>query len=335
MRIKYEDMIDRFKIVLMKKGYSETDALNIGEIFAKNSLDGVYSHGVNRFSRVVEYIDKGYIDVNGRAEKILGQGSYEIWDGNLGIGILNAEVAMNRAIKLAKENGVGLVALRNTNHWMRAGTYGIQAANAGCIGLCWTNTLPNMPPWGSKESKIGNNPLVFAIPRHNDKHVIVDLAMSQFAYGKIEEYRLADRFLPIFGGYNSEGELTLSPKEIEDTGRILPMGYWKGSSISIALDLMASILSGGRSTTAIGKEGRGAEYGISQTFLAINPFAYNSEELVNSIIDEVIKDIKTAEPIEGVKEVRYPGEKLINTRKENFKNGIPVVDNVWEEIMNL
>lgn len=335
MRVQYDEMLMRFKIVLMEKGFSEIDALNAGEVFAKNSLDGIYSHGVNRFATVIRDIDKGNIHIKSKAEKVEGLGSYEIWDGNLGLGIINAQMAMNRAIELAKAHGVGLIALRNTNHWMRGGSYGIQAADSNCIGICWTNTLPNMPPWGSKESKIGNNPLVLAIPRENGEHIIVDSAMSQFSYGKIQESRLANKELPIFGGYNEEGDLTLQPKEIEETGRILPMGYWKGSSISIALDLMTSILSLGRSTTAIGNECDGQEYGVSQTFIAIDPFAYNSNEAVNSIIEGVIADIKSAKPIDNDNEVRYPGERAIKTRADNLENGIPVADSIWKEIMDL
>lgn len=335
MRIKFEEMLGEFKRILMNKGFNEEDALEIARIFTENSLDGVYSHGVNRFPRVIEYIDKGYINIKEKAEKVDGFSSFERWDGNLGIGVLNAKAAMNRAIELAKENGIGLVALRNTNHWMRAGYYGWMAANSGCIGICWTNTMPNMPPWGSKESKIGNNPFVIAIPRSNGNHVVVDLAMSQFAYGKIEEYRLKGHDLPVYGGYNSEGNLTLNPKEIEATGRILPTGYWKGSSMSIALDLMAAILSGGDSTTDIGRKCKGDEFGISQVFIAINPIVYSSADSIDAIINNVLNDIKSAEPIKEGNQIRYPGERIIQTRKENLELGIPVNESIWEKIKNL
>lgn len=335
MRIQSDEMLKKFKIILMEKGFAEADALNAAEVFVKNSLDGIYSHGVNRFATVIRDIDKGNIDIKSKAKKIEGLGSYEIWDGNLGLGIINAQMAMDRAIELAKKHGIGLVALRNTNHWMRGGTYGIQAADSNCIGICWTNTLPNMPPWGSSESKIGNNPLVFAIPRENGEHIVVDSAMSQFSYGKIGEARLASKELSIFGGYNKEGDLTLQPEEIEETGRILPMGYWKGSSISIALDLITSILSSGKSTTAIGKKCGGQEYSISQTFIAIDPFAYNSNEIVNKIIEEVIEDIQSAKAIDHDNKVRYPGERPVKVRKDNQENGIPVADVIWEEIMSL
>jgi 3-dehydro-L-gulonate 2-dehydrogenase len=92
----------------------------------------------------------------------------ERWNGKLGMGNLVAKKAMARAIELAGKLGIGCVAVRNTNHWMRGGTYGWQAADAGCIGICWTNTFPNMPAWGGTDPRIGNNPFVLAIPVRMD-----------------------------------------------------------------------------------------------------------------------------------------------------------------------
>ena len=136
-------------------------------------MAGVYSHGLNRFPRVVEYLKKGEIDPKVKAEKIMGFGAFERWDGHRGFGPLNAKLAMDRAVELAKEFGMGIVALGNNNHWMRGGSYGWQAADQGCIGICWSNTCPNMPAWGGMDRKIGNNPLIFAVPRSNGEHAMI------------------------------------------------------------------------------------------------------------------------------------------------------------------
>ena len=334
MRIKYDDMLNEFKKILITRGYNEEDAYECAKNFADNSRDGVYSHGVNRFARVIEYIDKGYIDVTKKPTKVDGIGSIERWDGNLGMGNLNAKIAMNRAIELAKEYGVGVVALRNTNHWMRGGTYGWQAADAGCIGMCWTNTIPNMPAWGAKDPKLGNNPFVMAIPRSDGNHVVVDMAMSQFSYGKIEEYRLRGAELPIHGGYDTEGKLTTDPSEIEKTGRILPTGYWKGSSMSLALDLIATILSGGNSTFELGKNSKD-EYSISQVLIAMDPSKFNTKEMTDDIVNSVLRDIKESDPETEGNEVLYPGERVLKTRSENMEDGIPVNESVWSKIIEL
>ncbi len=334
MRIKFEDMIEEFKRILIKKGLDEQDAYISAKLFAENSLDGVYSHGVNRFPRVISYIDKGYIDLNAKAQKIDGNGCFERWDGNRAMGNVNAKICMDRAIELAKEYGVGLVAIKNTNHWMRGGAYGWQAADAGCVGICWTNTMPNMPAWGAKDRRIGNNPFVMAIPKSNGEHVVVDAAMSQFSYGKIEEHKLKGTQLPVAGGYDSLGNITTDPSEIEKTWRVLPAGFWKGSGMSIAFDLIATILSGGFSTTDIGRECED-EYSLSQVLIAIDPSKFNTAEMTDAMIDNVLEDIKSSEPVKEGREITYPGERTINTRRENLENGIPVIDSIWEEITNM
>ncbi len=333
MRISYEEMKQVFKKTLLKKGFLEQTAELSSTLFAQNSLDGVYSHGVNRFPRVISYIEKGYINPKAVPTKIDGIGGLERWNGNLGMGNSNAKICMDRAIELAKQNGLGCVALQNTNHWMRGGAYGWQAADNGCIGICWTNTQPNMPAWGAKDRRIGNNPLIISIPKSNGKHVVLDCAMSQFSYGKIEQCELNSEQLPVPGGFDSDGNITKDPSEITKTWRVLPIGYWKGSGISIALDLVATVLSGGLSTSEIGKLG-GDEYKLSQFLLAIDPSHFNSTQITDSIIDTVLSDIASSEMIKHSDKVLYPGERSYAIRSENLKSGIPVHDNIWNKILS-
>ena len=239
MRVKYEDLLEKFQRILESRGFSGKHAKDAATVFANNSLDGVYSHGVNRFPRVVEYLDKGEIDSAAIATCESSMGAIERWNGHRGFGPLNAKLAMDRACELAKLNGVGVVALGNNNHWMRGGSYGWQAAEKGYIGICWTNSIAVMPPWGAKECRIGTNPLIVAIP--STPITMVDMSMSMFSYGMLEVNRLAGRQLPVDGGFDDEGNLTKEPGVIEKNRRILPMGYWKGSGMSIVLDMIATL----------------------------------------------------------------------------------------------
>lgn len=334
MRIKFDDMLNEFKRVLVKKGFSEEDAYSSAKLFAENSLDGVYSHGINRFPRVISYIDKGYIDVNAKPVKIEGFGALERWDGKLGMGNTNAKICMDRTIELAKKNGIGILALGNTNHWMRGGAYGWQAADAGCIGMCWTNTMPNMPAWGAMDRRIGNNPFILAIPRSNGEHVVVDAAMSQFSYGKIEEHKLKGTQLPVPGGFDTKGNITTDPEEIEKTWRVLPTGFWKGSGLSIAFDLIATVLSGGNSTTDVGRKYED-EYGLSQVFIAIDPSKFNTSDITDSMIDNVLDDVGSSIPEKDGGKISYPGQRVIETRKSNLENGIPVNESIWQQIISM
>ena len=330
IRVSYEELFNEFKRVLASRGFEEKMAADAATVFAQNSLDGIYSHGINRFPRVVSYLDKGEIKPENVATCIDAAGAIGRWGGHRGFAPLNAKRAMARACELAKEYGIGLVALGNNNHWMRGGTYGWQAADQGCIGICWSNTQPNMPAWGGKDRKIGNNPFIYAVPKSNGEHVVVDCAVSQFSYGKIEEAKLKGQQLPVPGGYDEDGNLTTDPAAIEKTWRVLPMGYWKGSGISILLDLISTVLTGANSVQKIGTFGD--EVGLSQIMIAIDPGKFQSPKVTDEIVDELVADIHSSVPVAEGGKVFYPGEIEIGTRKDNQKNGIPVIEEVWEQI---
>ncbi|TCK98703.1 3-dehydro-L-gulonate 2-dehydrogenase [Natranaerovirga hydrolytica] len=333
MRVSFETMYKEFLRVLLKKGFAQERAELCAKLFAETSRDGVYSHGLNRFPRFISLIDQGIVNVAATPEKIDTVGFIERWDGNLGPGNLNAYYCMERAIALAKENGMGVVTLKNNNHWMRGGSYGWQAAHANCIGICWTNTLPNMPPWGSTEAKIGNNPMIFAVPRENGEHIVLDMAMSQFSYGQLSNYELKNQSLPVDGGFDTEGHLTKDPVAIQASKRPLPIGYWKGSGLSLMLDLVAMTLSGGRSTLEIGD--LDAEYSVSQLFMAFDLSKMPEQSAMYQSIEHTIKDLQNANPSEENNSVRYPGEGTLKKRAENLEKGIPVEPSIWEEVLNL
>ena len=331
MRLQPEAILSVLKGILIQKGLDEAEAQTCADLLVQNSLDGIYSHGVNRFPRLVSYLDKGYIKPGNKPTLVASFGALEQWDGQLGMGNTNAKQMMDRAIALAKQYGIGCVALRNTNHWMRGGAYGLQAADAGCIGICWTNTQPNMPAWGAKDRRIGNNPLIMTVPKA-DGHIMVDGAMAQFSYGAIESARLAGKQLPVPGGYDSAGNLTRDPGEIEKTWRVLPIGFWKGSGFSIAMDLIAACLSNGNTTHRVGQLSED-EYGLSQVFIALDVDKACPDK--DAVIAEMLADLKASERIDENAPILYPGEKEYQTRLDNLANGVPVVDSVWETILSL
>ena len=181
--------------------------------------------------------------------------------------------------------------------------------------------------------KIGNNPLIMAVPRSNGEHAMIDCAVSQFSYGKLEDCRLKGQQLPVPGGYDTNGNLTTDPGEIEKTWRVLPMGYWKGSGISIALDLIATVLSNGNSVQKIGTFGD--EVGLTQIMIAIDPTKGNSVELTDEIVNNIVADVKSSIPVKEGGEVYYPGELELLNIKQNKEEGIPVIEEKWEEVLNM
>lgn len=332
IRVPFEEMKAEFKQILLKFNFTEIKAEKCAEVFAANSLEGIYSHGVYRFPRFVDYLQKGYVEPEAEPELVHSSGALEQWNGNLGTGILNAEICTNRAMKIASENGIGCVAIANTNHWMRGGTYGWQAAKKGFVFIGWTNTEKNMPAWGAKDSRLGNNPLVFAVP-YKDEAIVLDFAMTQFSYGKMEATEMKKTELPFPGGFDKEGKLTTEPSEILETRRALPIGYWKGAGLSLLLDILATVLSAGRSTKELSK--LEAEYGVSQVFIAIDTKKLSNIPSIQKTVEEIVNDVKNSVPDENESEIRYPGERVLAIRKENRKNGIPVLKKIWEKITEL
>lgn len=332
INIPFSEMKAEFKRILLQNSFTEEKASKCAKIFATNSLEGIYSHGAYRFPRFVEYIKKGHIKPAAEPELIQSIGALEQWDGKLGAGPINAEFCTSRAMEIATKNGIGCVAIANTNHWMRGGTYGWQAANKGMVFIGWTNTTKNMPAWGAKDCRLGNNPLVFAVPFGNEA-IVLDFAMTQFSYGKMEAAQMEGKELPFAGGFNKNNQLSTKPDEILETMRGLPVGYWKGAGLSLLLDILATILSAGLSTNELSKQE--AEYGVSQVFIAIDITKLSNFSAIENTISEIINDFKQSERIDAENPVRYPSERVVQTRSENLKNGIPQHKETWQNILKL
>ena len=331
-RIPFETVHAEFRRVLASVGFNDAKADRCALLFAENTRDGVYSHGLNRFAGFARGCADGKVRLDVEPACVKQLGVIEQWDGKTGIGLLNAEAAMGRAIEIATQNGMGCVGLRNTNHWMRAGAYGLQAADAGCIGICWTNTTVLMPPWGSATKKIGNNPLTLCVP-YQDKHILLDMAMSQYSNGKLEVLQRRGESLPLPGGYDNNGNQTSDPGAILDSKRALPIGDWKGSGLALVLDLIATLISGGDSTQVIGS--RSNETDVSQVFIAIDVATLSGAQLLEDTVDRIVKDFQDVPPLEGVSSIRYPGEGMLAIREDNLANGIPVDPDLWSEVLSM
>jgi 3-dehydro-L-gulonate 2-dehydrogenase len=333
LRVSYIDLYEGLKKAMLQLGLTEERAALCARLFAETTRDGVYTHGLNRFPRFAAMVQNGSVNVHAEATRTAGVGSLERWDGHRGVGNLNAFAAMQRTLELAREHGIGGVALANTNHWMRGGTYGWLAAEAGFFAMCWSNTLANMPAWGAKTPTVGNNPLVIAVPRADAAggHVVLDMAMSQFSYGTLAAYSRRSELLPVDGGFDTVGKLTRDAAAIEASQRALPVGYWKGSGLSLVLDMLAAMLSGGLATHQLSRDPM-RESGQSQIFLAIDPSAVTSTQELSRVADGILASFHAATPADSKRPVRYPGEETMRLREENMRLGVPVDPEIWRQI---
>lgn len=335
MRVPFEEMKSEIKRVFLKCGMSEDRAELCASIHAESSRDGIYSHGANRVPRFFNYVQEGWVDVKAQPALEKNFGALAVYNGNLGPGITNAMYCTDRAIELAKQHGIGMVGLRNTTHWMRGGTYGLYAARKGYVAIAWTNTESCMPPWGGAEPKLGNNPYVMACPGDDGEPVMIDMAMSQYAYGKLQVVRQAGKKLPFPGGFDKDGNLTDDPGAIEESMRILPMGYWKGSSFAFMLDILGAVLSDGIGAADIDKIGKGSCGGASQIFFVIDASRLAETEKVRDIIRKAKAYVKSARLAQGAQSIWYPGEDYVLFKRENTEQGVFVDDEVWNEIKAL
>ncbi|EBV7261128.1 3-dehydro-L-gulonate 2-dehydrogenase [Salmonella enterica] len=294
MKVAFEELKGAFYRVLRSRNIAEDTADACAEMFARTTESGVYSHGVNRFPRFIQQLDNGDIIPDAKPQRVTSLGAIEQWDAQRAIGNLTAE--------------------------------------KGYIGICWTNSIAVMPPWGAKECRIGTNPLIVAIP--STPITMVDMSMSMFSYGMLEVNRLAGRELPVDGGFDDNGQLTKEPGVIEKNRRILPMGYWKGSGLSIVLDMIATLLSNGSSVAEVTQE-NSDEYGVSQIFIAIEVDKLIDGATRDAKLQRIMDFITTAERADDNVAIRLPGHEFTKLLDDNRRHGITIDDSVWAKIQAL
>ncbi len=333
-RVAFKHLQQTIQQAFLNAGMQPSNAEICARIHAESTLDGVTSHGINRVPRFVEFIGKGWINLGAKPELVRQFGALEVYDGQRAPGVLNALWCTDRVTQQATEHGIALLGLRNTNHWMRGGSYGWHAANRGYILIAWTNTESCMPAWGGKDVRVGNNPFIMAVPRPGGS-VVLDMAMSQYAYGKLQVTRLKGERLPYPGGFDNEGKLTDEPGPIEQSQRILPMGFWKGSGFAILLDVLAAVLSEGLPTNGIDALKLGSCVGCSQVFIAIDPKKLGGETATTQIASSIVDYVHASIPDEAGHTPEFPGEGAARRRERQNREGIEVDDGVWAEVQAL
>jgi 3-dehydro-L-gulonate 2-dehydrogenase len=159
------------------------------------------------------------------------------------------------------------------------------------------------------------------------------MAMSQFSYGALASHRMRGEPLPVEGGYDAAGRLTRDPGAIEASKRPLPIGYWKGSGLALMLDMVGALLSGGRATHQIPADSE-RETELSQVFIAFDPSSVDQAGTSVNLADHIVECLQSP-TLAGGEQVRYPGERVLQTRKENLANGIPVEPAIWRDVQAL
>lgn len=330
--ITIDELQNQYERVLLKRGMENASAKKLAAGFVEMANEGTYSHGINRFPVFIEQVDQGHIKLNATPECVNKFEALEQWDCHFGPGVLNGLICAERAMELAEKYGIGMVAMRNSNHWMRGGAYVLKMARRGFAGIASTNSVAVMPAWGGKDHRIGSNPLIMSMP--GNPPVLVDCSMSQYSYGQLQNYVLADKELPVVGGFDDEGNLTTDPHVLWKNKRLLPMGFWKGSSMSIVLDMLLTAVTGGYSVPAL-TEDMQAEFGVSQFLLAIDLNKTMSGDALEREMTRIRDYVLASEPAETGKVMIAGAEIQDFIDKHQRQGGIEIHDEIWQQIIQL
>ena len=292
-------------------------------VMAEADLLGVPSHGVRMLPGLVWGIRDGRVTANPQIKIIRERPASCVLDGDNGPGRFVSVQAMQQAIERAKRAGIGACLATRVTHWGRAHAYACRAAQAGMIGICTTNAIPNMLAWGSTRPLLGNNPLAIAVPRGRGREAIVlDMAMSQAAVGKIGTFLREGKKVPANWGLDAEGKSSDDPAAILACKKILPFGVHKGVGLALIMELLTGALTGGLFSHEIAQaDPTGLDAGSSKLFLALDIPAFVDAERFDQRVEEWIAWLHQAEP--GLT-ITLPGERGWQTREGYLAEGIPI-----------
>lgn len=301
--------------LLNAAGVPETDARITARIQVEADLRGVHSHGARAIAGYIRQILKG--EINPIAQpRVLSEGAaYLHLDADNALGQVAAYRAMQAAIRKAEGSGVGLAAVRNTNHYGAAAYYANMAAEAGMVGFNTTGgrkNRGNMAPFGSIEPAIGNAPFAYGIPAGRERPIILDMATGVVAAGKIEIARARGEKIPMGWALDAAGNPTNDPAEARI---VVPLGP-KGSGLAIVMHCIGGILAGAAFPDV-------EKFGY--LFLSIDVSTFADPDTFAAEVDARIQTIREAVPAPGVDRVHYPGEPEWITRERNLENGIPML----------
>lgn len=298
-------------------GVPDDDAALLGKALVDADLRGVNSHGCRWVSVYARNIRSGGANLHPVVRVVRDDGATVLLDGDGGLGHILAARAMTIAIERAKERGVGVVSMRNSLHIGALAYYTQMAADAGCIGYSTTNAGIVMVPPGGREKVVGLNPLSWAAPTARPWSFNLDMATSVVAGSKLGLARERGEKIPLGWAIDRDGNPTDDPEKGQEGG-ILPLGGPKGYGLSVMLDIMSGVLSGGRFGRGLGSKGSAQLYQALdiEHFIPLDDFKARMEEL--------IAQIKGSALAPGSKGIFFPGEIEYNLKQDRRANGLPL-----------
>lgn len=303
-------------------GVPQAAAERVADTLVQADLWGHPSHGVMRLFWYAARIGSGAIDPTVGPRLDGGFGAMAAMDGQGGLGQVVAHAAMQEAISLARQHGIGAVAVRNSGHFGTAMYFTRMAAEQGCVGFLSSNASPAMAPWGGVEKRVGTNPWSWAAPAGRHPPMMLDIANTAVARGKLYVAQQKGEAIPPTWAMDASGAPTTDPAA-GIAGTILPMAGHKGYAIATVMDMLSGVLSGSSfGRTVVGPYVPEGPSGVGHLALAINIRATRAYEDFEADMERLIAELKQTPTAPDVPEVFYPGEIEARTEARHLVDGL-------------
>ena len=318
-------------------GLSEEGAAAVTDVQLEANLRGQPTHNMAGVPGYARRMKGGMINTKCNIHVESESAVHAQIDGDNGPGQWVGVVAMRTAIRKAKESGIGIVCALHSNHYGAAGHYAWMAAQEGVIGMSTTNGGLVIAPWGGITPTFGNNPLGVGIPAGKHLPIVLDIAMSVVAQGKISLAIAEGKEIPLGWMFDKNGKLSTNPADFRD-GFGVPIAEHKGYGLTLVMEVLAGVLSGAGFTRDHAREairGESRPPDLGHFFLAINPTMFMPSDVFTGRIDRMIDDIKASEKAEGTKEILIAGEIEMRNRAANLDAGsVPILPSSHKELEN-
>ncbi|MBD8067937.1 Ldh family oxidoreductase [Bacillus sp. PS06] len=329
-----KDQLEQFvRNVFIEAGLDERQSTLISRHLVLANLRGMDSHGVSRVSIYCKRLDLGLVDktYNPIIEKESEVSA--LINANNSSGIPVSTFGIELAIKKAKKSGIGIVAIHNSNHCGMLADYVQRAVEEDCIVLATTNAPANMAPWGGKSPFFGTNPFAYGIPTGEEDNIVLDMATSKVAKGKVVLAQKNNQNIPIGWALSSDGQPTEDPNEALK-GVFLPFGEHKGYGITFLVETLSAIVTGSAFGPHIGDLYTNFEnkQNVGQFFYCMRADLFQDIDKFKSRMDQMIKEIRTVPVMKGVDKIYLPGEIENITYKDRSENGIPLSKEIIHEL---
>ncbi len=332
MPIAPEQLLDFASKAYQSAGMPPADARIVADTLVQADLWGHQSHGVLRLPWYLARLKAGVCNAAAKPKHIVDGGAVAVIDGGDAMGQVLMVHAMNDAIARAKKHGIAAVALRHSNHFGTALYYTLMAARAGCVAFLSTNASPAMAPWGGRRKTVGTNPWSWAAPAGSFAPMVLDIANTGVARGKVYLARQKGQPIPEGWAIDADGVPTTDAQAAID-GIILPMAGHKGYAIAVMMDMLSGVLTGSAFASEVaGPYQTDRKSGAGHLMIVLDIATMQPLADFNARMETLIRELKSVPLAQGHDEVFYPGELEAQNEVRNRRDGLTLPDDTLADL---